>query len=273
MNEEQQEHLKMELRDLAARNQEMTRRLAETEGEIIRQGEIASEMRNRGFMEGKLAAWEKIQEDQEQGRKGGTGAHPKLPLLKPKQYADGGNFRQFLRSFLIFANAAEIPLEMQVNTLITFLGQSAQMQVETLRLTDADKRDASACFAKITRAIEGPGAKRVARSKLFKIQQGPTESIANFVARMTDLSNRVYGVEKSDIKNQICLDIFMSNMYSDAIAIDLIKEGITDFQDVYERALDLEGMHSLRSTAVVEESANLFTMHEEQGQGPSLAYY
>ena len=186
-----------------------------------------------------------------------------IPYRKPEIYKTGENFKRWLKSFKIFAETAQIPREYRINTLITFLDATAQMKVETLDLNDEKKREPDECYEQIARAIEGTTLKNECRARLFKLKQGTHETVTDFTTKLTDLAERVYDNDNSQIKGQIMLDCFVAGLKSDRLAYDLIKEEFDTFQTAYQRALDLESIYALRDkNRGEEEGDSLFQIKE-----------
>ena len=187
-----------------------------------------------------------------------------IPYRKPDIYKTGENFKRWLKSFKVFADTAQIPQDYRINTLITFLDAAAQMKVETLHLSDEKKRDPNDCYEQISRAIEGTTLKNECRARLFKLKQGPNDSVTEFATQLVDLAERVYDEENSPIKGQIMLDCFIAGLRSDRLAYDLIKEEFDTFQTAYQRALDLESIYALRDRTGHREtdSDNLFEIRD-----------
>ena len=239
--------MEKEVGELTNKNRDMAKRLkdaVEVNRELKEYGEMmkhrVTENREMGYNEGKSEALERMFDCKNKD------GEFKVPLRKPEIFKTGKNFRHFLQSFQLFAQAAHIPENMKIDTLITFLDPASQMKVSTLNLSTKDKREVEQCYEQIARSIEGTTCKTEARAKLFKLTQKPDETITEYTTKLADLADRCYGVDKSPIKDQILMDCLIGGIFSDQIAIELIKEQITNFEECYKRALDLEGMYALR---------------------------
>ena len=173
-------------------------------------------------------------------------ARSEMPLRKPEIYRHGNNFKRWLKSFTIFVNAARMPENKRIDCLLTFLDEVSQSKVETIKLTKTQKMDFESSIEKIARAIEGVNFKSEWRQKLFNCVQLENESVTEFMTRLTDLAERCYGIEESDIKSQILLDCFLTGIRSNQISFEIIKNNIDDYTKAYQMALDLEGINNAR---------------------------
>ena len=200
---------------------------------------------------------EKIDEAYDHGRQkaklellekwdGFTNRGKEIPLRKPDIFRHGGNFKRWLKNFNHFANASKIPESKKLDVLFTYLDQTCQSKVETLKLDRIQKSDFDNCCEKITRAIEGTNSKSEWRTKLFAAKQEASESITDFVTRLNDMADRCYGAEESTIKSQILLDCFLSGLASEQICFEILKSDPDDYTKAYGQALDLEAIHALR---------------------------
>lgn len=170
-----------------------------------------------------------------------------VPYNKPAPFQDGENIQKWIKSFITFANATKIPDESRVDCMLTFLSPTAQIRVATLNLTAEDKHEASSCYEKVIRAIEGAVPKQELRTKLFFSKQKVGESMAEFTSKIQDLADRIYGQEKGEYKNQVLLDCFIAGIANDNIAIEIVKGEHTTMEGALKQALDLEGAYAIRA--------------------------
>ena len=171
------------------------------------------------------------------------------PVMKPSKFHLGkDNFRNFLSSFRIFARAANIPPEREIENMLCCLDEKAQRRVETLRLTKEDLTNPAACYEKLTEILSGSEARAQAKMQIFDMKQSRGESVTDFATRLLDKADLAYGVEEDSLRDRILLEIFVRGLLEDKIAYDLLKEQLTDFDTAYKHALDLEGIYNVRKS-------------------------
>ena len=187
--------LKEELEVVKKANEKMRREREETEtaNENLRaQYEelrgLGAQLRRDGFTEGKLEAMEENEEKRRISEENRT-AGKKYPLMKPRMFVLGrDSVRTFLSGFRIFAHAAEILEEDLVDMIMTYLDPKAQRRVETLRLSQEEKRDVEASFERITEVLSEVHSKAECRRRLFEMKQKEEETISDFAARVTEMA-------------------------------------------------------------------------------------
>ena len=171
----------------------------------------------------------------------------RFPVGKPEKFKLGeSNFKNFLVSYEIFAKAADIPKEKQVECMMCLLDSPAQRRVESLGLTASDMLDPDKCYDKMRRVLTEVNSKAEAKRKLFKMKQGENETVTDFATKLLDMADYAYMDEQPPAKNQILLDIFMQGLLLDEIAFDIAKENPENFEDAYSKAMELEGIYMSR---------------------------
>ena len=179
------------------------------------------------------------------------------PVMKPSKFQLGkDNFCNFLSGFKIFARAANIPREREIENLLCCLDEKAQRRVETLRLTEEELKNPGMCYEKLSEILSGSEARAQAKMLLFDMKQDKGESVTDFATRLIDRADLAYGSEDDGLKDRLLLEIFMRGLYDDRVAYDLLKEQQDDFDSAYKQALGLEGIYNVRktTTAVRKES-------------------
>ena len=176
--------------------------------------------------------------------------------LKPRPFVMGkDSFRAYINQYKIYCRAAKIPKSEQVDNLYTYLDNKALRRVGTLSLEDQDKLNPDKCFELMAELISGKETPAAARAKLHTISQGPNESISDYVARILETAEA--GYEPADeLKDRIMTDVFVRGINSEKILFKLLEEqgaevnGPPPFEDVYKRALMLEGIHSVGNSII-----------------------
>ena len=181
-----------------------------------------------------------------------------IPIRKPKKFELGiDNYKTFLNTFKIFVTAANIDGIDVIDTLLTFLDSKAQRRVGTLKLSLQQKCDVNQCYEDIGDVLQGSKMKADAKMKIYELNQKENETITDFAARLTDMADLAFESE-NDVKQKIMLDIFITGISSDNIAVDIIKANVDSFEKAYKKALELEGVYVSRQKKDKKKDVPLF---------------
>ena len=244
------ERIRKEREETEAANEELR-----TQFEALRQH--GAQLRRDGFEEGKLEAMEE-NEEKRRIREENRAAGKKYPLMKPRMFVLGrDSFRTFLSGFRIFAHAADILEEDLVDVIMTYLDPKAQRRVETLRLSQDEKRDVEASFERITEVLSEVHSKAECKRKLYEMKQKEEETISDFAARVIEMADAAYATENEAIKKIVRLDVFTAGVFKDEIGIELIKTEVQDFEAALKRAVKLDGMLASRNPKPVRNDEEL----------------
>ena len=247
----EREELRIEREETEAANEELRKQYEE-----LRQH--GAQLRRDGFTEGKLEAMEENEEKMRVREENRAAAGKKYPLMKPRRFVLGrDSFRTFLSGFRIFAHAADILEEDLVDVIMTYLDPKAQRRVETLRLSQDEKRDVEASFERITEVLSEVHSKAECKRKLYEMKQKEEETISDFAARVIEMADAAYAPENEAIKKIVRLDVFTAGVFKDEIGIELIKTEVQDFEAALKRAVKLDGMLASRNPKPVRNDEEL----------------
>ena len=161
-------------------------------------------------------------------------------IKKPIIMKVNDNWRQFLSSFMNYAELTEIQQEKIISVMITYLHPHLAEKVLILKLSKDQMKNPEEALKLINPVMEGPKSKITSCIMLTQLKQDNDMSITTFAENIRIQASQC-DLSSEEAWNQACLYTFISGLYDDEVSVEILKErpSIENFDDAVKIAVNV----------------------------------
>ena len=118
-----------------------------------------------------------------------------------------------------------LPKRVTYGNFFTYLPDTLRRRLRALQLTDEQMADWDNVQGVVIKALSSPISRIQAKTQLQIVKQGSTESIRDFVERLTTLIDRCYDdTVEAEAKTLILKDTFVKGLYDERVSLAVLAE-------------------------------------------------
>ena len=146
-------------------------------------------------------------------------------IRKPVPYTEDRDIQEYIEDFNSYRRIAGLPKRVTYGTVFTYLPDTLRRKLRALQLTEEQMADGDNVQGVVIKALSSPISRIQAKTRLQIVKQGSTESIRDFVERLTTLIDRCYDdTVEPEAKTLILKDTFVKGLHDERVSLAVLVE-------------------------------------------------
>ena len=162
-------------------------------------------------------------------------------IPKPANYKHGENFSRFCSRFKQYITLANIRNKNLHLFLLSMIDEQTYARLSEVSLTNTERESSDLFCAMFEKAIYPPGESRATKSELASCKQEPSEAIATYAFRISELALKAYPKQNEVVVRNECSNTsFLQGIYDQAIKVKVHESDTDSFEESVALAERLE---------------------------------